>query len=38
MKPDPDHDDYLRRWSALYEASNYEQGLAGYFLKKSHLW
>jgi ubiquinone/menaquinone biosynthesis C-methylase UbiE len=38
MKLDPDHDEYLRQWSALYEKSNYDKGLAGYFLTKSHEW
>ena len=38
MKPDPDYDDYVRRWSELYEKNNYDEGLAGYFLSKSHEW
>lgn len=38
MKPDPSHDDYLAKWSAMYESANYEEGAAGFFLKKSHLW
>lgn len=38
IKDDPDHADYLRRWTALYEHSNYDAGLAGYFLRKSHEW
>ena len=38
MKPDPDHTEYLRQWSALYERNNYDEGLAGYFLTKSHEW
>lgn len=38
MKPDPDHIEYLRQWSALYEKNNYDEGLAGYFLTKSHEW
>lgn len=38
MKPDPDHREYLKRWSDVYETLNYDQGLAGYFLKKSHEW
>jgi SAM-dependent methyltransferase len=38
IRDDPDHAEYLRRWSATYERSNYDEGLSGYFLKKSHLW
>lgn len=38
MRADPDHDDYLARWSKLYESSNYDAGLAGWFLRKSHEW
>lgn len=38
MKPDPDLDSYLAEWAAIYENLNYEKGLAGFFLKKSHAW
>jgi len=38
MKSDPDHDDYLRRWSEMYDHGNYGKGLAGHFLKRSHSW
>lgn len=38
MKADPDYDTYLSRWAALYEGKNYDEGLAGYFLGKSHEW
>jgi SAM-dependent methyltransferase len=38
MKPDPDHDEYIRLWSELYEKKNYDSGIAGYMLKKSHIW
>jgi ubiquinone/menaquinone biosynthesis C-methylase UbiE len=38
VKPDPDYEDYLRKWSNLYQSQNYDDGLAGYFLKKSHEW
>jgi phosphatidylethanolamine/phosphatidyl-N-methylethanolamine N-methyltransferase len=38
MKPDPNYEDYVQRWSELYESNNYDQGLAGYFLSKSHEW
>ncbi|MCB1787204.1 MAG: class I SAM-dependent methyltransferase [Chromatiaceae bacterium] len=35
---DPDHDAYLRQWADLYEGKNYDEGLTGYFLGKSHEW
>ncbi|GMR18792.1 MAG: hypothetical protein BMS9Abin33_1235 [Gammaproteobacteria bacterium] len=38
MKADPDYEDYLKQWSSLYEKNNYDEGLAGYFLTKSHQW
>lgn len=38
MRADPDYDQYMDRWSKVYERFNYDQGLAGYFLKKSHVW
>ncbi len=38
LNDDPDHAQYVRRWSETYERSNYDEGLSGYFLKKSHLW
>jgi phosphatidylethanolamine/phosphatidyl-N-methylethanolamine N-methyltransferase len=38
MKPDPDYQDYLEKWSNLYQIQNYDSGLAGFFLKKSHEW
>lgn len=38
MRPDPSHADYLKRWTALYEMTNYGAGLSGYFLDKSHEW
>jgi len=38
IRDDPDHDEYLRRWSGIYERANYEAGLAAYFLRKSHEW
>lgn len=38
MRPDPDHGEYLTKWAALYESKNYDEGLAGYFLTKSHEW
>ena len=38
MRQDPDFSDYMRKWTAVYERQNYEGGLAGYFLSKSHEW
>jgi ubiquinone/menaquinone biosynthesis C-methylase UbiE len=38
IRPEPDHAQYLEAWSAAYERNNYDEGLAGYFLKKSHSW
>jgi len=38
MKPDPNYDTYLTQWAALYEGKNYDEGLAGYYLSKSHEW
>jgi phosphatidylethanolamine/phosphatidyl-N-methylethanolamine N-methyltransferase len=38
MKADPDPDDFLRRWTSIYEESNYDRGLAAFFLRKSHEW
>jgi phosphatidylethanolamine/phosphatidyl-N-methylethanolamine N-methyltransferase len=34
----PDHQAYLKQWAALYDGKNYDSGLTGYFLKKSHEW
>lgn len=36
--PAPDYDQYLKQWAALYEGTNYNSGLTGYFLQKSHEW
>ena len=38
MADDPDYEAYLRQWASLYEGKNYDAGLTGYFLKKSHEW
>lgn len=38
IAPHPDHTAYLKQWAALYEGKNYDTGLTGYFLKKSHEW
>lgn len=34
----PDHATYLAQWSSLYQDKNYDDGLTGYFLAKSHEW
>ena len=36
--PDPNFDQYMEQWAGLYEGNNYDGGLTGYFLKKSHEW
>ena len=38
ISEDPSFEQYLTRWSALYQNANYDTGLAGYFLRKSHEW
>lgn len=38
MRPDPDYHAYLKQWAALYQGKNYDAGLTGYFLRKSHVW
>lgn len=38
MKADPSYADYVRRWAEIYERNNYDEGLVGYFLTKSHQW
>jgi phosphatidylethanolamine/phosphatidyl-N-methylethanolamine N-methyltransferase len=38
IREDPDHDEYLSRWSEIYERANYQAGLSAYFLRKSHAW
>jgi phosphatidylethanolamine/phosphatidyl-N-methylethanolamine N-methyltransferase len=38
VRPDPDYNDYLAKWTKAYEGKNYDDGLAGYFLSKSHEW
>lgn len=34
----PDYNMYLKQWANLYQGKNYDSGLTGYFLKKSHEW
>ena len=38
MRKDPDYREYLNSWASLYEKNNYDEGLVGYFLTKSHEW
>jgi SAM-dependent methyltransferase len=38
MRPDPSYDDFRRQWEELYQGQNYDVGLTGYFLRKSHIW
>lgn len=32
------YDNYMSKWTKIYENTNYDKGLIGYFLKKSHYW
>lgn len=34
----PSHSNYLKQWAELYQSKNYDCGITGYFLKKSHKW
>lgn len=38
MKPDPNYEEYIKQWTNLYQNKNYDSGLSGFFLKKSHEW
>jgi ubiquinone/menaquinone biosynthesis C-methylase UbiE len=38
MQLDPDYNDYINRWADIYRDQTYDQGLTGYFLRKSHVW
>ena len=38
MKQDPSYEDFLKQWSELYQDVNYDSGLTGFFLRKSHEW
>ncbi len=38
MRPDPNYDNYRNKWEELYQEKNYDAGLTGYFLRKSHMW
>lgn len=32
------YEEYMEKWTKIYENTNYNTGLTGYFLKKSHEW
>lgn len=36
MKPEPNYDDYLQQWAHFYNQRNYDSGIIGYLLAKSH--
>lgn len=38
INEDPSFDHYLKQWSSMYKSANYDAGLTGYFLGKSHAW
>lgn len=38
LKSEPSEAEYLERWASVYQQLNYDEGLAGYFLGKSHEW
>jgi len=38
VREEPSYQTFLQQWSELYESTNYDGGLAGYFLAKSHEW
>lgn len=38
MKPDPDYNEYMDRWTHAYESANYDKGLAARLLTRSHVW
>lgn len=38
LPPDPDHAVYLQQWANLYDANNYDKGLAAWCLRESHRW
>ena len=38
MRLDLNYDEYRNQWEALYQHQNYDAGLTGYFLRKSHIW
>lgn len=32
------YEEYMDKWTKIYQNTNYDSGLTGYFLKKSHEW
>lgn len=38
MLADPDFEEYMSNYKSLYHGINYDGGIAGYFLRKSHAW
>jgi ubiquinone/menaquinone biosynthesis C-methylase UbiE len=38
MRDEPSYQEYMTKWSEIYQLSNYEGGLAAWFLRKSHEW
>jgi ubiquinone/menaquinone biosynthesis C-methylase UbiE len=38
LRDEPDEREYLERWTGVYEKLNYETGLAGRMLGRSHAW
>jgi phosphatidylethanolamine/phosphatidyl-N-methylethanolamine N-methyltransferase len=38
MRQEPNYSDYMENWSKVYQGTNYDQGLAAWFLRKSHEW
>lgn len=38
LREEPSESEYLERWSSVYRQLNYDEGLAGFFLGRSHRW
>jgi phosphatidylethanolamine/phosphatidyl-N-methylethanolamine N-methyltransferase len=38
MRPDPSYEQYIQQWTEIYQNQNYDTGISGFFLKKSHEW
>ncbi len=38
MRLDPDLDSYEKNWRDYYQKHNYDEGIASWFMKRSHLW
>lgn len=36
INEDPSFDDYMKQWTSMYKSANYDSGLTGFFLGKSH--